>query len=1693
MQESIHAFRSILRRKLFIGLLCLMGLVYLTAFPEAIWADVPLDGVINFDKTPEGKEIANDTAVDTLYSSYGVRFSSKGSSADGSVYARDYLPSPLLPDTRPNIQTLFKSPLATDFNEKLGIIIASFSPPVAEVDVAVIPLDEKGMPYLCAYDAFGNQILCDTRESTPPTYSPNLKVSDQTNRIAWVEYSAFENGSMVIFDTLTFHRIAESVTYADPIWVDDDNVSGTEDGTSTYPFNTIAEAMNVAVTHTIRVRAGTYYEDVVMKDGVKLWGAGAVNTTIHGVTTTITCSGVGSQSLIAGFTLTGAKLGILCTVSSPTIHDNIITHITGGTTADGIRVDYSSPLIQNNVIAHVEGMGIRGQGDSAPRIINNTIYDYGYYAGISFAALNIGSVSPEIRNNIIMRGNEAPVGGVLWKIPCTPIIAYNDVVDPENTTGTGSFYAVFDGTYWNEASGGSGAISEDPSFMDVSNDNFYLKPDSPCIDAGDPAALYNDSDGSRNDMGAFGGNPFNPGGSGHAGSGFIFTSIGKVPVTEIDQNTASLSYGLINVSTTTAADYHIPQYVDSPLGGELWIRGLFGYNDDVDYYQIYITPEGGTESVPLDSGLSKLYFTINLDGTVNTTTVQMGPQTIGGVSHLYQLNTEGYWSEEDLRIVWNTTGLNGRYRLDYAAYQLTGPDTVVPVALPPNELDHLVIYLDNTPMQLSINNVMYSDHTNIIECEEIRFPHNGDSSLIFNITAFHPTGFMNYYSLNCAWGHDHYGGSFTYDQYVGSHDSPPPSWTGVQNFELSARQPVDGVGNVIPWEDCAYAFHLSGGTRATNGSWYLQGWTVTDLHAVETIALKTEEALPCADCPPKAELATEGQLEPLQPLPPLQKPATTAKSIAKLVPGDTVWVDDDSVGYQDGTEQYPFSSISVAINTAATGGAQSVRVLPGVYSENVVMVDGINLIGSGAQTTLLTPSSGTGVSCFGIGVATVLMGFTITNCDLGIYCYSSTLSIRENYISNMNITSLAADGIRMDDSSPMIRNNVISGVGGMGIRAQGNCIPTIENNTIYNYHYYTAISFAALNIGAGSPVIKNNIIVRGNTAPVGGIFWRLPCTPLVSYNDVVDPANVTGGGSYYAEHDTVTWSEVPGGLGAISIDPRFVDAVTGCFQLAHGSPCIDAGDPAALYNDLDGSRNDMGAYGGQRLEPGGSSHTGSGFIFTGIGNVPINQIVEEPSDPSHGLLRVDGVSANQFHIPAYWDSPLGGYLWLHGLFGASDNVDYYQILAAPYGTSATETLTDPLAKTQFTINLDGTVTRTRVVMGPQTVGGVPNVYLLNKSGYWTYTDLRYIWNTTGLNGKYTVSYRGYHQLGDGSLVEVPLPRNDLDHFTIVLNNTAVEARIDDIAYADGTSIPECGKIELPHNGSFALKFTFTGWHPEGFLRYYILNSTYGNNHFGGQFAYDQYQGYHESPPPTWQGVYTHSVVAEPLDTSGNPLPWHTCAYQFYMEASTRVTDGYSYLYWDSDRFIQSVITTTGTVDSDGDGVPDVTEAQGANNGDSNNDGIPDKEQPYVASLPNASDGRYLTLMTAEGHVLREVEAINTSSLETLPDGEDFPFGLLSFEIAGVSTGEDVTLTIALPSGVSVDSYYKYGKTSANPNDHWYDFMFDGVTGAQISTGMVLLHFRDGLRGDDDLLENGAIKEPGGPSRGWVYIKHWEDY
>ena len=94
---------------------------------------------------------------------------------------------------------------------------------------------------------------------------------------------------------------------------------------------------------------------------------------------------------------------------------------------------------------------------------------------------------------------------------------------------------------------------------------------------------------------------------------------------------------------------------------------------------------------------------------------------------------------------------------------------------------------------------------------------------------------------------------------------------------------------------------------------------------------------------------------------------------------------------------------------------------------------------------------------------------------------------------------------------------------------------------------------------------------------------------------------------------------------------------------------------------------------------------------------------------------------------------------------------------------------------------------------------------------------------------------------------------------------------------------------------------------------------------------------------------------------------------------------------------------------------------------------------------------------------------------------EFPFGFFHFTITGVTPEEALSVSIHLHDGKAPDTYYKYGGTPDNPSAHWYEFMYDGNTGAEINGNEVVLHFINGIRGDDDLkADDTSIEDVGGP-------------
>jgi hypothetical protein len=335
-----------------------------------------------------------------------------------------------------------------------------------------------------------------------------------------------------------------------------------------------------------------------------------------------------------------------------------------------------------------------------------------------------------------------------------------------------------------------------------------------------------------------------------------------------------------------------------------------------------------------------------------------------------------------------------------------------------------------------------------------------------------------------------------------------------------------------------------------------------------------------------------------------------------------------------------YSTIQAAINASANG--DTIAVSPGSYFENinfrgkkVFLTSLYYLTGDTAyiSSTIIngsTPNNPDTASCVlfhsGEDSTAVLQGFTITGgkgtkwTDIhgagifreggGILMDLSSPTIMHNKIVNntaINVTgvvSAGGGGLRIGDGNPIIRNNVISlnqGRYGAGIvlnytgcRIRNN---VISGNSGGQDYFGGSGIWIYNNYGSSPKIIENNTIINNAASASGGtggilnwsaanvylvnnILWaNLPATQIKDlssglfvwiYNDVQGITPLSG-----------NISQEP----LLTAENYFLNA---------GSPCIDRGDSATEYNDIQDQanpghalfpskgllRNDMGAYGG---------------------------------------------------------------------------------------------------------------------------------------------------------------------------------------------------------------------------------------------------------------------------------------------------------------------------------------------------------------------------------------------------------------------------------------------------------------------------------------------------------------------------------
>jgi len=188
-------------------------------------------------------------------------------------------------------------------------------------------------------------------------------------------------------------------------------------------------------------------------------------------------------------------------------------------------------------------------------------------------------------------------------------------------------------------------------------------------------------------------------------------------------------------------------------------------------------------------------------------------------------------------------------------------------------------------------------------------------------------------------------------------------------------------------------------------------------------------------------------------------------------------------------------------------------------------------------------------------------------------------------VINGTISNNSRGGLVIAGQSNIVRNNRIirNGVWGNYFGVAIESANAVILNTIIVYNSRRGNGGRAIRSGHGTSTILNNSVIYANTS------GNLDEGPFVINGEIQILNSIIRTNSGEIDRKlfimSASYSNIEGldswlSSGNIDSDPRFVDAESGDFHLLPDSPGIDAGHPGDEYRDVDGSRNDMGIYGG---------------------------------------------------------------------------------------------------------------------------------------------------------------------------------------------------------------------------------------------------------------------------------------------------------------------------------------------------------------------------------------------------------------------------------------------------------------------------------------------------------------------------------
>jgi hypothetical protein len=284
--------------------------------------------------------------------------------------------------------------------------------------------------------------------------------------------------------------------------------------------------------------------------------------------------------------------------------------------------------------------------------------------------------------------------------------------------------------------------------------------------------------------------------------------------------------------------------------------------------------------------------------------------------------------------------------------------------------------------------------------------------------------------------------------------------------------------------------------------------------------------------------------------------------------------------------QRPSYSIKKLLDKAKPG--QTVRIPSGIFIEDIIVPPGVSLIGANARKTIIIGSlelSGTEQNPVSLSRVTII--HPGGRASRAITCKSGRVSIYNTYLTSEGSFAAvsAASGVRV-----LLRNNIIKGpLGDYAIFGRDRAEIEIINNTII-------VQGFGIGLMDKSRATIRNCLIYGKTKPA---VIRTDSDYSITYTNI----SLTGG-SFYFNHDLINndvqlrdASNFPGNATPADLSNKDASNYDSLGLTFHPQTFLDfktidefrknqpefskhAGSPDKKDDNADGTRNNLGAFGG---------------------------------------------------------------------------------------------------------------------------------------------------------------------------------------------------------------------------------------------------------------------------------------------------------------------------------------------------------------------------------------------------------------------------------------------------------------------------------------------------------------------------------